>query len=238
MQTQTQDYVVDGKTFEAFIAYDDTLPGKRPAVLVAHDWTGRNEFACDKAKSLAELGYVGIAIDMYGKGVLGQNNEEKSAHMTPMMEDRGLLRQRLLTAYETIMPIDVVDKDNVAIMGFCFGGLCALDLARTGVNLKGTLSFHGFFHGSDNLASKQIQGKIIAFHGHKDPMVPAEQLTMLADEMTTANVDWQLHVFGNAMHAFTNPLANDPDFGTLYDADADNRSWLMTVDFLEEIFTV
>jgi len=122
-------------------------------------------------------------------------------------------------------------------MGYCFGGLVSLDLARSGVDLKGAVSFHGFLSGSEDLEDKDISAKLLVLHGHLDPMVGQDQIDSFSEEMNKKGVDWQLHSFGNAMHAFTNPDANDSSFGTVYSPDADQRSWKIFKDFLSEIFS-
>jgi dienelactone hydrolase len=129
-----------------------------------------------------------------------------------------------------------VDDSRIAAIGFCFGGLCSLDLARAGADLKGVVSFHGLLGALDD-NSHPIKAKILALHGHDDPMVPVEQVIAFEKEMTKAGADWQLHTFGNTQHAFTNPLANNPDFGTVYQPEADKRSWILMENFLAEIFT-
>lgn len=190
----------------------------------------------DKAKKLAELGYVGFALDVYGKGKRGANNDENAKLMQPFINDRALLRKRLIAGYQHVRSLDAVAKNKIAVMGYCFGGLCALDLARSGVALKGAVSFHGLLRAPQELSSENIQAKVIAFHGHDDPIVPPEEILAFETEMTNACVDWQVHTFGNTMHAFTNPNANDLNFGTVYSANADRRSWHLTQYFLAEIF--
>ena len=139
--------------------------------------------------------------------------------------------------YEAAKKLEGVDTSNIAIMGYCFGGLVSLDLARSGVDLKGAVSFHGFLSGSEDLEDKDISAKLLVLHGHLDPMVGQDQIDSFSEEMNKKSVDWQLHSFGNAMHAFTNPDANDPSFGTVYSQDADQRSWKIFKDFLSEIFS-
>lgn len=225
----------DGNTLlEGFYVYDDQHTGKRPAVLVAHDWSGKNEFACKKAEKLAELGYVGFALDMYGKGKLGSTKEEKSALMSPLAADRTLLQHRILAAFETVKSLEQVDSARIGAIGFCFGGLCVLDLARSGADVKGVVSFHGLLNAPDKVTGKKIKAKILALHGYDDPMVTHDNVIQFGNEMTQAHVDWQLHMYGNTMHAFTNPEANDPGFGTVYNKIADVRSWEAMKDFFAE----
>lgn len=235
MNTQKITYQADNQSMEGYVAQPNT-PEKKPLVLIAHDWTGRNEFACKKAEKIAELGYVGFAMDLYGQGKLGQDNDEKMQLMKPLMDDRSLLLKRLLAALETAKKIEGVDTNRIAAMGFCFGGLCVLDLARSGADIKGVVSFHGLLGAPEKLPKHKIKSKILALHGYNDPMGKPEQVNAFADEMTQAGADWQIHMYGNTLHAFTNPLANDPDFGTVYDQKADARSWIAMKDFFAEIF--
>jgi dienelactone hydrolase len=229
-------YLDDGVLLEAFFAYDDSFSGRRPAVLINHTWVGRDDFVAEKAKKIASLGYVGFAVDMYGKGVLGSSVEENAKLMQPFMDSREMLQNRMRAALYAVKLMPWVDDSKIAAMGFCFGGLCSLDLARTGVDLKGVISFHGLLGAPGNTQGNAIKAKILALHGHDDPLVPAEQVLAFEREMTAAGADWQLHAFGNTMHAFTNPTANNPDFGTVYQPDADRRSWLLMENFLTEIF--
>lgn len=229
-------YMDGDVVLEAFFAFDDALTGQRPAVLINHAWGGRDEFVAEKAKKLAALGYVGFAVDMYGKGVLGTSPDENMQLMQPFMADRGMLQQRIKAALAAVKLMPWVDGKNIAAMGFCFGGLCALDLARTGADIKGVVSFHGLLVPPGNTQGTAIKAKVLALHGHDDPMVPAEQVLAFEQEMTQAGADWQLHAYGHTMHAFTNPIANDPGFGTVYQPDADRRSWLAMQNFFAEIF--
>src|SRR5690606_27512033 len=197
---------------EGLLAFDDAWQKPRPAVLIAHAWGGRSEFEDGKARLLAEMGYAGFALDLYGKGRRGSTKEENAKLMEPFMKDRALLQARMQAALETARAQEQVDRGRIAVMGFCFGGLCALDLARTGADVRGAVSFHGLFIPPGNTQGKKIRAKVLALHGHDDPMVPVEQVVALEKELTEAGADWQIHVYGNTMHAFTNPHANDPGF--------------------------
>ena len=147
-----------------------------------------------------------------------------------------MLQKRMQAALYAVKLLPWVDDSKVAAIGFCFGGLCSLDLARTGADLKGVISFHGLLGAPGNTQENAIKAKILALHGHDDPLAPVDQVIAFEQEMTKAGADWQLHTFGNTMHAFTNPLANDPDWGMVYQPDADRRSWLAMENFLTEIF--
>jgi dienelactone hydrolase len=234
--SNTVGYLDEDVMLEAFFAYDDSLSGRRPAVLINHTWVGRDDFVAEKAKKLAALGYVGFAVDMYGKGVLGSSAEENAKLMQPFMDSREMLQKRMNAALYALKLMPWVDDGKIAAIGFCFGGLCSLDLARTGADLQGVVSFHGLLDAPGNTQGNAIKAKILALHGHDDPLVTAGQVLAFEQEMTNAGADWQLHTFGNTMHAFTNPVANNPDFGTVYQPDADRRSWLLMENFLTEIF--
>ncbi|MBL4618704.1 MAG: dienelactone hydrolase family protein [Marinicaulis sp.] len=235
IQTRKVEYDINGKTYEGVLAYDDTQSGKRPGVLISHAWAGCSDFETDKAKALAELGYVGFALDLYGKGVLGETNEQCQALMTPLVEDREMLRARLATTIDVIKNQPEVDATQIGAIGFCFGGLCVLNMARGDADIKGVVSFHGLLGEPDN-SKENIKAKILVLHGWDDPMVTSDNVVAFAAEMTNAKADWQIHAYGGTMHAFTNPAANDPDFGTVYDKDADRRSWTAMKNFLSEVF--
>jgi len=234
--TRSVDYAIDSKTFEGVLAFDDATSGERPAVLVSHAWAGRSDLEVEKAKKLAELGYAGFALDLFGKGVLGASKEENQALIAPFVEDRAMLQARLLRIIEIVKEQPEVDASKIAAIGFCFGGLCVLDIARAGADISGVVSFHGLLGAPGNTDSAKISAKILALHGWDDPMAPPCDVEALGLELTAAGADWQLHAYGNTMHAFTNPAANDPGFGTVYDAVADARSWQAMENFLNEIF--
>mgnify|MGYP001546938595 FL=1 len=227
----------DGDTvLEGRIAFDDSIEGPRPGVLVSHAWSGRSDFEDGKADDLARLGYAAMALDLYGQGVRGSGPEENAALMQPFLDDRAMLQQRLLRSLATLREQDEVDAGKVAAIGFCFGGLCVLDIARTGEDLAGVVSFHGLFGAPGNTAGNRVRAKVLALHGWNDPMAPPDAVDGLASELTSMGADWQLHAYGNTMHAFTNPAANDADMGTVYNANADRRSWQAMTNFLDELF--
>lgn len=230
------EYEIDGEVYEAFMAWDGEQEGPRPGVLVAHAWAGRTEFENDKARWLARQGYVGLALDVYGKGVRGASTEENSALMAPLVEDRPLLQGRLAVALATLREQPEVDGSRCAAMGFCFGGLCVLDIARTGADIAGVISVHGLFMPPPNTGGIDITAKVLCLHGYDDPMAQPQSLLDLATEMSTAGADWQVHAYGGTMHAFTNPQANDPDFGTVYSETASARAHIAIGNFLSELF--
>lgn len=233
--SNTVAYMDDDTVLEAFFAYDDSISGRRPAVLINHAWGGRDPFVHDKAVKLAELGYLGFALDMYGKSILGSGPEENAKLMQPFIDNRKTLVKRIEAALAAVKLMPWVDDARIAAIGFCFGGLCVLDLARSGADIRGVVSFHGLLFPPAPSESNRIKAKVLALHGHDDPMVPVEQVVAFEQEMTRAGADWQLHSYGNTLHAFTNPVANNPDFGTVYQKDADRRSWQSMRNFLDEV---
>jgi dienelactone hydrolase len=237
MHTETIDYRDGDVQLEGYVAWDDSISGPRPAVLVAHDWTGRRDFATSKAEEMAKLGYVGFALDMYGKGVFGADGdvEGNSALMNPLAGDRAALRARMMAALNAVRGLDVVDGSKVGAMGYCFGGMCVLELARAGADVGGVISIHGIFSPGD-VPNEAITAKVLCLHGQDDPMVPPEQELDFENEMSAANADWQVHAYGGTMHAFTNPAANDPGFGTVYNPSADRRATRSIQNFFEEVF--
>jgi dienelactone hydrolase len=236
IQTRKIEYRDGDAVLEAYMAWDASNTDKKAGVLVAHAWGGRSEFEESKADALAELGFVGFALDLYGKGVHGSNAAENRALMQPFLDDRAKLQARMNLAVDVLRKQREVDASRVAAMGFCFGGLCVLDLARSGADIRGVASFHGLLGAPENAEQTSMRAKVLVMHGWDDPMATPDQVLALAQEMTTLGADWQLHAYGKTMHAFTNPGANDPDFGTVYDAHADKRSWQSLQLFLAEIF--
>ena len=236
MKKELLDYKDGSTELEALVAYEDA-DSPKPLVLVVHDWSGRREFACNAAERVALMGYVGMAVDMYGKGVFGSDDdvELNSSLMNPFASDRSMLRNRITAALIAGRNLSQVDASKVAAMGYCFGGMCVLELARSGADVAGVVSIHGIFTPGD-IANEDVKAKVLCLHGHDDPMVTPEQVLAFETEMTEAGADWQVHAYGNTMHAFTNPHANNPDFGTMYDKVAEKRTYQSLANFLDEIF--
>ena len=237
LQHRLVDYTDGDSVFEGRIAWDDSFPGPRPGVLVAHAWGGRSGYEDGKADGLARVGYAAFALDLYGKGVRGSNPEENGALMQPLLDDREMLQQRLLVSLATLREQPEVEASRTAAIGFCFGGLGVLDIARTGEDIAGVVSIHGLFGAPGNTSGNTAKARVLALHGWDDPMATPDDVNSLAAELSAMGADWQLHAYGNTMHAFTNPAANSPDMGTVYDATADRRSWQAITNFLEEIFS-
>lgn len=233
MKTQEINYKFGDQEYRAFVANPEKESA--PLVLVVHTWAGRDDFVEKKAIELAEEGYVAMAVDMYGDAKVGTSTEENQSLMTPLIEDRDKLKAIINSAVEAGKKIDGVDSSKVAAIGYCFGGLVVLDLARSGTDISGVVSFHGLLMSSD-ISTDGIQAKVLVLHGERDPMVPLSMVDDFQKEMTEAEADWQLHSYGNAYHAFTNKEANDPNLGTQYNENADKRSWQSMMNFFAEIF--
>lgn len=236
IQTRYVDYTDGGTALQASVAWDDTHAGPRPTVLVAHQWDGRSMFTGARARALAELGYAGFAIDMYGKGVLGTSVEENSKLMQPLMTDRKRLAQRINAGLAAARSQPECGPGPYAAIGYCFGGLCVIDLARSGADVRGVVSFHGLLDPPQPGFGTAITAKVLALSGADDPMVPIDKVAAFKQEMTAAGVDWQVHLYGGAKHAFAVPGANNPQLGIQYNAAAERRSWATATAFLREVF--
>jgi len=207
-----------------------------PLVLIAHTWKGRSAFENNKALELAELGYAALAVDVYGGGINGSSTEENQALILPFVNNRQFFQTRLISAIEFGKTLPQVQVSKIALMGFCFGGLAAIEVARSGYELSGCISFHGLLN---PLAESLniIKTPLLVLHGEKDPMVSPESVLAFQDEMTQAQADWQFVSYGNTYHAFTNPGANDVSSGTVYNKKSDQRSWIAMKNFLQEVFS-
>jgi dienelactone hydrolase len=235
--TQTVEYREGEVVLEGYLAYDDEVQGKRPGVLVVHEWYGLNDFARGKADALAQIGYVAFAADIYGKGVRARDGQEAAKLAGQYKADRKLLRERAAAALEVLRKHELVDARHLAAIGFCFGGTTVLELARSGARLNGVVSFHGGLDTPKPEDAKEIKAKVLVLHGGDDPYVPPKDVQALWDEMAKARVDYQVVVYGGAVHSFTNPAAgNDPSKGAAYDETAARRSWEAMRVFFAELF--
>lgn len=234
MATELIPYTEGGQAFDAYIARP-TGAGPHPLVVICHAWGGRDDFAEGKARALAELGYVGAAIDLYGIGKRGTDVASCQALMMQLVNDPPLLRRRLAASFEAVRGLPGVDPARLATMGFCFGGMCAILTARMGLPLRGTVSFHGILKIGEKLDEK-AKGRILVLHGQDDPMAPPADVGTFAEEMKRIGANWSLEVYAGVQHAFTNPQAKDENMGLIYDAEADRRSWIAMKRFFEEVF--
>jgi dienelactone hydrolase len=235
IKTQTVEYKQGDTVLEGYLAYDDASTAKRPGVAIVHDWTGLGDFVKKRAEQIAKLGYVALALDIYGKGVRAKNPEEAGKLAKKYKSDRALMRARATAGLDYLKSNPLVDPSKLAAMGYCFGGTTVLELARSGAPLKALASFHGGLDTPHVEDAKKIKAKVLVMTGGDDPSVPAEQVTAFESEMRNAKVDWQLISYGGAVHAFTNPDAgNDNSKGAAYNEEADRKSWREMKEFFEE----
>lgn len=236
LHTENIDYKQGDTTCEGYLAYDDAVKGPRPGVLVVHDWMGCDSYAKMRADMLAKLGYVAFAADIYGKGVRPKNREEAAAQAGKYKGDRELLRARVNAALDTLEKQPQCDTKRVAAIGYCFGGTTVLELARSGADIAGIVTFHGGLD-TPTRDAKNIKCKVLICHGADDPFVPATDVTALQDELRKAGVDWQMVFYSGAVHSFTRPdSGSDNSKGAAYNEKADKRSWEAMKDFFSEIF--
>ena len=228
----------EGKTvLEGYLAYDDAVQGKRPAVLVVHDWMGPSAFTQDRAEQLAKMGYIALAADIYGKGASPKDAKGAMALVQVYKGNRPLMRARAKAALDTLLKQPQTDPARVAAIGYCFGGTTVLELARSGAPLAGVVTFHGGLDTPTPQDAKNIKGKVLALHGADDPFVTPDQVTAFEKEMRDAGVDWQLIKYSGAVHAFAVPTAgSDNSKGAAYNPTAARRSWQAMKDFFAEIF--
>ncbi len=237
LQTQVVEYRQGDTVLEGYLAYDDDFEGARPGVMVVHEWMGIGEYVRQRVEQLAQMGYVAFAADIYGQGVRPSTPEAAGAEASKYRADRGLLRDRAQAGLSILQNHALTQPDKVAAIGYCFGGGTVLELARSGADVAGVVSFHGNLDTPNPLDAQNIQAKVLVLHGAVDPYVPPEQVAAFEAEMTEANVDWQLISYGGVVHSFTNPEAgDDPSDGVAYDAQADRRSWTAMQQFFQALF--
>ncbi len=237
IRMQEVEYKDGDTTCKGYLAYDDVNTNLRPAVLVLPEWWGVDDYPKHRADQLAKMGYVAFVADIYGNGQVTDDASQAGTWATPFMKNRELLRKRAAAALDTLLDQKYVDKSRVAAIGYCFGGACALELARAGAPLVGVVSFHGNLSRLADEGPDAIKAKILICHGGDDPMVPAQQLAAFETEMKEASANYQINIYSGAVHAFTNPAADSHHLnGVAYNEQADHRSWAAMKDFFEEVF--
>jgi len=235
--TRAVEYRQGDAVLEGFSAYDDALQGKRPGVLVVHQWKGLGDYEKKRAEMLARLGYNVFAADVYGKGVRPQTPSDAGAQAGKYKNDRALLRERVRAGLEVLARDPLTDPKRIAAIGYCFGGTAALELARSGADVAGVVSFHGGLSSPTPSDARNIKAKVLALHGADDPNVPAKEVAAFEEEMRQAGADWQLVAFGGAVHSFTDWNAgHDNAKGAAYNEKADRRSWEAMKQFFAELF--
>ncbi len=228
----------DGDTIlEGYVAFDPALKGKRPGVLVVHEWNGLGSYVKMRIEKLAQLGFVAFAADIYGKGVRPSNPKDAGDTAKIYKSNRPLLRKRVNLALEELKRQPGVDTKKLAAMGYCFGGTSTLELARSGADLKGFISFHGGLDSPTPQDAKNIKAPLLILHGADDPFVPSKDLDAFEKEMNDAHVNWELIKFSGAVHGFTNPEnGTDNSKGAAYNKIADQKSWDEMKLFFAQIF--
>ncbi len=238
IHTEPIEYKQGDQTFEGFLAYDGAKEGRRPGVLVAHEWMGLGPYAERRARQLAELGYIAFAVDMYGKGVRPKDAVEAGSMAGALKDNRRMMRERAAAGLEVLRQYPLTDPAHIAAIGYCLGGTTVLELARSGADLRGIVSFHGGLATPTPQDAKHIHGKVLALHGADDPFVKPEEVADFEQEMREGGVNWQLVKYGGAVHSFTNPdSGRDASKGAAYNEQADRRSWAEMRQFLDEVFS-
>jgi len=226
-----------GGTFEGVFAWDDAQQGTRPGILVIPNILGQKEEDNATAEALAALGYAAFACDVYGRGKRTQRGPEASRYMDEMNADRALLRERLDASLTALKAQAEVDASRTAAIGFCFGGKCVLDMARSGLDVLGGVSFHGVYDRPDYDNVSPITSKLLICHGWDDPLGKPETVVALGQELTDSGADWQIHAYGHAGHAFTDrSMKGSTTPGVAYEERADRRSWQAMQNFMAELF--
>jgi dienelactone hydrolase len=236
IKTQLIDYQQGGVDLQGYLAYDDSQQGPRPGVLICHEWWGLNDYPKHRAEQLAQLGYVAFALDMYGKGVTATTPQD-AMKLSQIADDRYLIRQRAAAALDLLRKQPQCDPAKVAVIGYCFGGMVALELARGGADVAAVVSFHGSLASPLANDDQPIKARILVCTGADDAFVPPKDVEDFKDEMRKDGADYQIISYGGAVHAFTNPDADKVGMKNVaYNAAADKRSWAAMRAFFDEVF--
>ncbi|MFZ5950420.1 MAG: dienelactone hydrolase family protein [Candidatus Rifleibacteriota bacterium] len=234
---KTIEYDVDNSLHEGFFFFKEGETGKKPGVIVVHEWKGIGDHVLEIGRKLAEEGYVAFVADIYGKGIRPTDNKEAAKLSGSYKGDRPKLRGKVLAALEQLKKHELVDEKKIAAIGYCFGGTTVLELARSGAEVAGVVSFHGGLASPKPEDAKNIKAAVLVLHGGIDPHVPDAEMIDFMKEMRDAAVDWQLFSYGKAVHSFTNKAAgNDPSQGVAYHELTDRRAWQAMKIFFAEIF--
>ena len=236
VKTREIEYRQGDTVLQGFIAWDDAAPGKRPGVLVVHEWWGHNEHARNQARRLAEAGYVGFALDMYGKGKVTTHPQEAQAFASEATKDPAVVAARFNAALDQLKRDPHVDTTHIAAIGYCFGGAVVLDMARAGAPLATVVTFHGALATKAPAQPGKIKARILVLAGGADPFVPPEQIEAFKREMQAAGARFEVIVYPGAKHGFTNPTASQYGMEQLaYNAEADRQSWAAMLKLFKEV---
>lgn len=242
VKTEEVTYQGGGVQMKGLIAWDSSIKGKRPAVLVVHEWWGHNDYARSRAKQLAEMGYVAMAVDMYGDGKQAAHPDNAMAFMTEATKDPVQTAERFNAAYALLAQRKQTDATRIAAIGYCFGGAVVLNMARLGTDLKGVASFHGALGAWKPAVPGAIKAKVLVLNGADDGMVPAEVVAGFEQEMKAAGADFRVINYPGAKHSFTNPAATELgikfNMPVAYNEAADKASWAELDGFLKQVFAV
>ena len=233
-------YQAGKTTLKGYLAYDDAISGKRPGVIVVHEWWGHNEYARERANMLAELGYTALALDMYGDGHQAHHPDEAGKFSGEVRKNLALAKQRFDAAVQVLKKHKTVDSKNIAAIGYCFGGAIVLEMARQGEDLKGVVSFHGSLNTDNPAKPGKVKARVLVLHGADDPFVPPAQVEAFKKEMDAAKVNYRFIAYPGAKHAFTSKRADELgqkfNMPLAYNADADKQSWSEMQAFFKKIF--
>ncbi len=226
---------IDGTSFDPVLVQDDTRTAAQ-TVLVVHGMEGRSDLQLDFAAKLTQWGYQAVAVDLFGEEVTRGGMDATGPDMARFLDDRTALAQRLAAVLAAVTGAPQVAGTQLAAIGFCFGGLCVLDLARAGHPLAGVASFHGLLTAHPTLGQRDVHARVLVLHGWDDPFAPPEDVVALGRELSGRGIDWQLHAYGDTAHAFMAPWADDAARGILYSESASRRAWTTVGHFLRECF--
>lgn len=239
IKQETVTYTSDTVTMNGFVAYNQNDTGKRPVILIVHEWWGQNEYVKNRARQLASLGYIAMAVDIYGNGKTAENPEQAKALAMPFYQNPQMAKQRFDAAFAKIKTYPVADTNNVAAIGYCFGGGLVLNAARLGSHVKGVVSFHGSLLGTP-VDKNLLKADVLVCHGEADKFVPAEEVAQFKKQMDSVGASYTFKSYAGATHAFTNPDAteNGKKFSIpiAYNAAADTASFKDMQDFLKKLF--
>ena len=233
-------YLAEGTSMNGYLVYDDDIQGERPGILVVHEWWGHNDYARQRAKMLAELGYTALAVDMYGDGKQADHPEDAGKFAMEIINNIGTAQARFMAAYDFLIKHESTNRNKIAAIGYCFGGGVVLHMARIGTDLKAVASFHGSLQPVTPSKKDGVKAFVLVCNGADDPMVTEEQIIAFKEEMDSANVEYELINYEGAKHSFTNPIADSVgqkfNLPLKYDEKADKDSWEQMKSVLSKVF--